>query len=233
MRFRYEKKYLLSNQAAETLKRRVSAVLSPDSHSGGVYTVHNLYLDDLNDSFYREKSRGSLIRDKYRARFYNGDLSFIRLERKHKEGELSYKESAALTEGQYHDLLAGRLDFTLDSPDPLLSALGTLHRLRGMRPAAAFTYRREAYVYPTGNVRVTFDSGIAEDELPKTAGGARGVLEVKYDHFLPSVISGLLSGVTLAQTEMSKYGYVREKGRLLYVGLPEGTLIQPLASRQP
>lgn len=232
MQYRYERKFFLSEQTADILKRRVKAVMRPDTHSGGAYTVHNLYLDDRYDSFYQQKLIGSLVRDKYRARFYNDDRSFIRLERKHKVGEMSYKESAPLTEDQYGALLLGRMDFTLESDHKVLQTLGTLHRLRGLRPTAVFTYWREAYVYDPGNVRVTFDSRIAELEIAGAAdgiGGTFGVLEVKYDRFLPPVISGLLSGLPLVQTEMSKYCFVREKGRSSYAGQTAGTHFQPVS----
>lgn len=209
MQYRHERKYILSPRSAELLRRRISAVMLPDSHSGGMYTVHNLYLDDQYDSFYREKLSGAMVRDKYRARFYNGDLSFIRMERKHKNGDLSYKQSAVLTEGQYASLLAGRVDFAPDEPDPLLREIGNLHRLRALRPAAVFSYQREAYVYAPGNVRVTFDSRIGTDEI--AGAGDSLIMELKYDQFLPDVIAVLLNGIPIARTEMSKYGYVRGK----------------------
>lgn len=209
MQYRHERKYVLNPRTAELLRRRVEAVMQPDPHNEGVYTVHNLYLDDQYDSFYHEKLCGCMVRDKYRARFYNGDLGFIRMERKHKNGELAYKESARLTKEQYADLLAGRVDFAPDDPSPVLREIASLHRLRSLRPAAVYSYKREAYIYGPGNVRVTFDSGIGTDEVH--GAGDSLILEVKYDRFLPSVIDGLLTGVPIARTEMSKYGYVRGK----------------------
>lgn len=230
MRYRYERKYFLSAQTADILRRRVAAVLHPDNHSGGAYTVNNLYLDDRYDSFYYDKLHGSLERDKYRARYYNNDMTFIRLERKHKHGELSYKESASLTVREYEALLACDFSFTLESENKLLQSLGMLHRLRVLRPAALFSYWREAYVYAPGNVRITFDSRIAENELSGAGDieGSFGVMEVKYDSFLPPIIAGLLSGVPITQTDMSKYCYVREKGRSLYVEQIARTLGQPI-----
>ena len=210
MHYRHEHKYIVSPYTAELLRRRVSAVMSPDVHSSdGVYTVHNLYLDDQYDSFYHEKLRGSLVRDKYRARFYNGDLAFIRMEHKHKHGDLACKETAVLTGEQYAALLSGRVEFAPDDPSALLREIAKLHRLRHLRPAAVFSYRREAYTYAPGNVRLTFDSRIGTDEV--AGAGDSLVLELKFDRFLPSVIAGLLDGVPIARTEMSKYGYVREK----------------------
>jgi len=191
--------------------------MRPDSHSGGIYQVHSLYLDDRYDTFYNEKALSGYSRDKYRARFYNDDLSFIRFENKHKEGELSYKDSLPMTQDEYHSIAAGDMEFVLRSEHPLWKKVAMLHRLRSLRPAALVTYTREAYIYAPGNVRVTFDSNIQFDKLTPRPDkgappGAGGMLEVKFDRFLPSVIKEMLDGQPLIQTAISKYGYVREGG---------------------
>jgi hypothetical protein len=219
MTYRSELKFFLNAHTAGILKRRVAAVMRPDSHSDGVYTVNNLYLDDQYDSFYREKLNNSLSRDKYRIRFYNGDLSFIRLENKHKDRELAYKRSVAMTEEEYRSIARGDLDFCLTSPHPLWQKVAMIHRLRRLRPAAAFSYTREAYVYEPANVRLTFDSRIRQDVMaPEPNQGAPpgegGMLEVKFDRFCPAVIQSLLHGLPLARTEMSKYAYSRERGSI-------------------
>ena len=217
MNYRNELKFFMNAHTAAVLRGRAAAVMRPDAHSGGIYVVNNLYLDDQYNSFYHDKAGNSFRRDKYRVRFYNGDLSFIRFERKHKDGELSYKESAVITEEEYHDMTKGDLSFALRSEHPLWQKAAVLHRLRRLRPSAAFSYTREAYVYGPGNVRVTFDSHIVQDVMtpePDRGGppGRGGMLEVKFDRFLPSVIKELLDGLPLARTEMSKYCYSRERG---------------------
>ena len=216
MQFRNELKFLMNAHTAAVLKYRISAVMKPDSHSDGVYQVNNLYLDDQYDTSYNEKIHNSYIRDKYRVRFYNNDLSFIRFENKHKEGELSYKTSVLMNEDEYQSISRGNMDFILHSTHPLLQKVAALHRLRRMRPAVAFSYTREAYVYQPGNIRVTFDSNLRSDTLipePYTGAppGAGGMLEVKFDRYLPSVIKEMLDGLLLIQTAMSKYNYSRER----------------------
>jgi len=206
----------MNTHTSAVLKNRVKAVMSPDSHSGGVYEVNNLYLDDRYDTCYNEKMLGSYIRDKYRVRFYNSDLSFIRFENKHKEGELSYKTSDIMTEDEYYNITQGKMNFFLNSENPLRQKVATLHRLRHMRVAAVFSYTREAYIYKPGNVRVTFDSNIRSDTLlpePYSGAppGAGGMMEVKFDSYLPSVIKEMLDGLQLIHTAMSKYCYSRER----------------------
>jgi len=216
MQFRNELKFFMNINTAEVLKHRVSMVMRPDIHSDGVYLVNNLYLDDQYDTCYNEKILNSYIRDKYRVRFYNNDMSFIRFENKHKEGDLSYKKSAIMTEDEYKSLSSGDMSFLLRSEQPLLKKVATLHRLRCMRPAVSFSYIREAYIYHPGNVRVTFDSNIRADTLvPEPYYGAPpgsgGMMEVKFDRFLPSIIKEMLDGLPLIQTSMSKYCYSRDR----------------------
>jgi hypothetical protein len=122
-----------------------------------------------------------------------------------------------MTEEEYRSLAAGDLAFVLRSEHPLWQKVAAIHRVRQLRPAAAFSYTREAYIYDPGNVRLTFDSNIRQDAMaPEPDGrappGEGGMLEVKFDRFFPSVIRDLLHGLPLARTEMSKYAYSRERG---------------------
>ena len=217
MQYRSELKFFMNIHTSNILKYRLRAIMVPDSHSGGVYTVNNLYLDDQYDTSYNDKVLNSYIRDKYRVRFYNNNLSLIRFENKHKEGEVSYKDSVIMTEDEYKDIAFGNMDFILRSDHPLWRKVATLHRLRQFRPTAAFSYTREAYRYLPGDVRVTFDSNIRLDALTPepykgSPPGSGGMLEVKYSRFLPTIIKEMLDGLPLIQTAMSKYCYSRDRG---------------------
>lgn len=93
-------------------------------------------------------------------------------------------------------------------------------RCQRLRPRLLVSYVREPYVYAPGNVRVTFDSQIrtslyGRGFLPGrisdvAASDSPGdvVLEVKYDAFLPEIISCLL------QTEGLRRGRVFKVRRL-------------------
>lgn len=201
--------------------------MKPDEN-GGSYIVNNLYLDDRYDSFYHGKYLGRLVRDKFRLRYYNGDQSFIRLERKHKEGHLSYKDTMTILKEQYQMLKSGDFSFILKEEAPLWQTLAMFHRLKGLRPTAIFSYKREAYVYQPGDVRLTFDSPpfSTKEEMPfcyeplaRNFGKEEYsplLLEVKYYRFLPEIIKRLLNGLPIAHTEMSKYCIVRRRGVLPY-----------------
>ena len=229
MRFRYEHKYLINAQTAALLQSRAAGIMEPDSYADdkGGYTVNNIYLDDRYDSFYLAKEMGQFQRDKYRIRYYNGDLSFIRLERKHKEGILNYKETLPITPEQLAQIKKGDLTFALTEPHPLWQKLATLHRLRHMQPRAIFSYRRETLTYKPATVRLTLDSPLFDSgeklHMPpfprkyvKFHSGRpyNLLLEVKYSGFLPEIIQQLLNGLPLVHTEMSKYSTAREQAYL-------------------
>ena len=111
-----------------------------------------------------------------------------------------------------------------DHPSELVRELYCKLRWQRLRPRVLVSYVREPYVYAPGNVRVTFDSQIrtslyargflpgeirdvAADDSP---GGA--VLEVKYDAFLPEIISCLLQTEGVRRGAFSKYGVCRRFG---------------------
>jgi hypothetical protein len=228
-RYRFEKKYLLNEHTAVLLRARVAAIMKPDEN-GGSYVISNMYLDDRVDSFYHANQQGKFSRDKYRLRYYNGDKSFIRLERKHKDGSVSYKDSMRITREQYQNMKEGKFEFLSKEEARLLQMLAMIYRLRGLRAAAIYSYRREAYVYEPNNVRITFDSPLfqTDDSITphihheplKMNWGHEPyfpmLLEVKYADFLPETIKRVLNGFPLAHTEMSKYAISRQRGCLPY-----------------
>jgi hypothetical protein len=173
-------------------------VLQRDVHGGsdGGYQVHNLYFDDMHRSAYAAKQTGAYIRDKYRIRYYNNDLSYIRLEHKHKKGELSAKQSSPISMEAYRELAEGGLPACFNGERPLLRRFCDLYRYQRLRPVVAFSYHREAFTHPAGNTRITLDSRVP---------GGQGVLELKYSLYLPCFIQEILSGLPLMQVEASKF----------------------------
>ena len=95
---------------------------------------------------------------------------------------------------------------------------------QGLRPRVLVSYVREPYVFPAGNVRVTFDSRIrttlfhreflTEQVSDISATDAPGdmILEVKYDAFLPELIQDLIQVPGIRQQAFSKYGACRRFG---------------------
>jgi hypothetical protein len=210
-KYRHERKYFLNKETAYMLQQRISYVLSPDDNGpDGKYHISSLYFDDnYNTSFY-EKQNGILKRDKFRLRFYNGSMDKIRLEIKHKHGERVCKESADITPPQYEMMCDGDYNFMAIKKNPVLKQFYVSHVLKHMRPVVMVDYDRQAYIYPAGRVRVTFDTDIRA----KTHTGSYSfpvvpnentILEIKYDAFIPSHIAGLLSGIPFTQLAISKF----------------------------
>ncbi|MDR2570882.1 MAG: polyphosphate polymerase domain-containing protein [Oscillospiraceae bacterium] len=226
-KYRYEKKYLLDINAAVILRQRVSHVLKADGSAPfGKYRVSSLYFDDIYSSAFYEKRKGVLKRDKFRARYYNESLSTIRLERKHKHGENIYKESALITPDQYQMMCRGEYDFLREDTFSVFDKFYSAHIIKRMHPVIMVEYNRQAFIHPAGNVRLTFDS-----DLTASAPAASNkfsilpheyvILEVKYDHFLPSYINGLLTGVPFTQQlPLSKFIMGEQALRGNYVNIP-------------
>jgi hypothetical protein len=91
-----------------------------------------------------------------------------------------------------------------------------------LRPKTIVDYQREAYVYRSGNVRVTLDKNIRtglfstdlfNPDLPTVLSGKETfLLEVKYDSFLPEVIASIIQLDGRRQTAFSKYAASRIYG---------------------
>ena len=152
-------------------------------------------------------------------RFYDLKDDFFRLERKDTVGNLKQKASAPMSGSQVTDLLEGR-GFPADGADDLLNEAYMLQIGEGLRPVTIVDYRRTAFTYPAGNIRITFDKDISCgmdpcDLLSKDAvlipvlPYGMHVLEVKYDGILPGYIAKLLDLGNLARTSFSKYVYAR------------------------
>lgn len=88
MIYRNEVKHEINAGDKAAIIANLRAVASPDPHVGkdGRYLIRSLYFDNLYDKALREKIDGVNEREKFRIRYYNGDTSFIQLEKKVKRG---------------------------------------------------------------------------------------------------------------------------------------------------
>lgn len=219
-KFRHEYKHSINPADMATLRMRLSAVMRHDSFTvGGKYFIRSLYFDNIFDKALLEKLNGVNRREKFRIRYYNGDTSFIRLEKKSKFGGFSSKLSAPLTYEQA-DLLAQGIPVR-DSKNELINELAFKMDTQLLKPKTIVDYIREAFVYPAGNVRVTLDydirTGMDSTELldPNSVTVPSGediILEVKWDEYLPSAIEQSVQLGSRQTSSFSKYAACRIYG---------------------
>lgn len=190
-----------------------------DAHGErGSYRIRSLYFDDYQKSALRENESGVDNRKKFRIRAYDNIGERISLEIKYKRWGKTHKDSCLITPQLCTKLLNGeRIPFEKGQPAPL-NLLYTEMETKHLRPRVIIEYERTAFVYPAGNVRVTFDRNIAfsdrigdfmQDSIPLTPvqGKGRHVLEVKYDELLPDFIAQTLELNALERTSFSKFYY--------------------------
>lgn len=222
-KYRHELKFSVSKADYLAIRSRVRTVMKSDPHTdeNGLYTIRSIYFDNPDDKALKEKLNGIQMREKFRIRYYNDDFSFITLEKKIKHNNLCMKLDADITEGECRDILKGRTEHINGHPNMLVRELAEKMKTRQLCPRVLVSYVREPYIYAAGNVRVTFDSQIRtslfhreflEQKVQDISAVQDMILEVKYDEYLPDIISCLIQTEGIRQQAFSKYGVCRRFG---------------------
>ena len=220
MQFRHEVKHEINCHDMLILRQRLRAVMKPDSHAvDGRYEIRSLYFDNLDDKALREKTDGVNIREKYRIRLYNNDSSVIHLERKFKHGSLGFKDSAALTPEQAQAIADGDVEWMSRSDNAVILGFYTRIKNEGLAAKVIVDYTREPFVFGPGNVRVTLDYNLRTgmnctdflnpDCVTIPVRDAVGILEVKWDNFLPDVVRDAVQLDGRRGSAFSKYASSR------------------------
>lgn len=204
------------------LRIKAESLMHRDLHAGpeGTYLIRSAYFDNVHDSCLLDSMYGTDPRSKFRIRYYDNDITRISLEKKSKCRGMTLKESCLIQLDECRAFLNG------DNPQIEPNMSEEKRRLlteiveRGLHPRCIVTYERIPYVYPGGNVRVTFDRKITSSK--DVASFLRGVyherpilpvgnsiLEVKWDEVLPQFIKDGLSLENLQWTAFSKYYFCR------------------------
>lgn len=222
LKLRHELKHNINQQDDLVITSRLRKLFDHDPNAGshGSYRVSSLYFDTPYDRALRQKIDGVNLREKFRLRYYGEDISFIRLEKKFKINGMCGKHSVKVTEQQVRKILNGDIEFLLHSEHPLLIELYSKMKGQLLEPKTVVTYDREAFIYGPGNVRVTIDrnlrSGLDNTNFlnpklfhaPVSEGLA--VLEVKYDEFLPEVVTMAVQLPNRQASSYSKYAVCRK-----------------------
>ena len=215
--FRHELKYIISYLEKDVIVRRLQTILQSDEHAtNGSYFIRSLYFDDWWESAYKEKQIGCASRKKYRIRTYNYSDTVIRLERKRKEGSYILKESAQLTREEAEQLMKEDYRFLLKRNEQVCRDFYVECVSNLMRPKVIVDYEREPFVYPYGDVRITFDTGVRagmmefdifDKSLPtaEVLEPEKLIMEVKFTEYLPNIIREILPPENSEYTAASKY----------------------------
>ena len=181
VQWRHEWKYELDLSQAAAIRSRIQAVMEPDTNAGesGRYLIRSLYFDNWSGGALHRNLAGVSPREKFRFRFYNGDTSFIRLEKKVKRNNLGTKYEERVSQAEVRRILFGHTSWLPGGQQdgegerirgrsmkeeerealehPLLLELYSKMRMSNLVPMVIVEYMREPFCFDAGNVRVTFD----------------------------------------------------------------------------
>ncbi len=223
MRFRHEWKHEINGADLLILRQRLRLIMQRDANAeNGSYWIRSLYFDNDRDKVLLEKINGVNHREKFRIRYYNGNVSFCRLEKKSKINGLCQKESCPLTAAQIQQLLGRENNWMTQSEHALCRELAYKIRGQGLHPKTIIDYIREPFVFPVGHVRVTLDHHIRTsghcaaflqpDCVTLPVAGNPVILEVKWDEFLPDIIRDAVQLTGRHTSPFSKYAAGRIYG---------------------
>lgn len=218
MRYRHEYKYMIEARQEAILLVKTAGLIPRDIHvdSSGGYTIRSLYFDDRYDSCLKDNLYGADPRSKYRIRYYGHDLSHISLEKKTKYRMMTLKETCLITKEECEIFLKGEVPILDVDDSEIKKKLFTEVQTKGLIPKTIVTYHRVPFVYPGGNVRITFDQRLSSShEVDKFLEGnymtrpvfplGQSLMEVKWDEVLPKHIKEVLKLEDLRWTAFSKY----------------------------
>ena len=222
MEFRNEVKHYINMTDYFLVRNRLKHVADHDSFANhdGEYIIRSIYFDNYYDKALQEKLLGINNRSKFRIRLYNNDTNFIKLEKKTKVKNLTNKVSANITKDECQNIINGDWQFLIESEKPLFHELYAAMKNDILRPKTIVEYTREAYIYTPGNVRITFDKNLktgivstdflnADIPTIKAMDNNNIIMEVKFDEFLPEIITNLIQTNERRSSAICKYALCR------------------------
>lgn len=216
-RNRYEIKYVIHRRTAQAFLARASRWMRHDPHLEGRrhYRVRSLYFDTADLRHYRDIVDGHCIKRKLRLRGYDaaGERGFFEVKTRRYRSVEKTRAPASLPEALdlVHDPFASALGRALGA------ATAEIAR-RPHLPILTVTYDRIALVDLLGSsLRVTLDENVrcggpdlfsrpvGIDDLRVLPPGLH-VLELKFDHRIPTWLSQTVADLELFARAYSKYG---------------------------
>lgn len=178
--------------------------------------IRSLYFDNIFDKAFHEKEAGILNRKKYRLRLYNLDTNKVKFEIKNKTNNQISKDTAFISRDDAIEVQNENYEVLLKYNNPVLNKVYGEFKREPYKPVAVIDYTREAFMFPLNNIRITFDKNLqaTSENLDIFSDNhfmkpllKRGVLvmEVKYNHFLPSWIKKLIQVPRFERSAISKF----------------------------
>ena len=222
---RKELKHAISKTEYYVMRHKLLHVMKTDPNAGpdGKYFIRSTYFDNFDNKILNEKKEGYLNRDKYRVRIYGLRDNLVNLERKSKRNNLTFKSKCTISRQEYERMRIGDIQWMEDDKRELIRDLYSEMMNHQIKPQTVVDYEREAFIYPYGNVRVTFDMKV-QSSLQNTDMFQKHlpmvdvlepelvILEVKYDEYIPEIIKFLLQLSDTRQEAYSKYQLSRMYG---------------------
>lgn len=221
---RREEKYVMKLTEASYFSDNFSKLLMNDKYScNGAYCVRSLYFDTADDKDFHDKITEQNCRRKIRLRIYDPGDQTAKLEMKQKENIYQKKRSLTVSRLDACALIEGNHSVLLKYPEPFAAELFAVMSTECYRPKTIIEYRRRAFMAKENNIRITFDSQIQATESSVDLFSAhlplypvmdlgQVVMEVKYDKFMLSYISDIISRVEKRSVSSSKYCMGRSVG---------------------
>jgi SPX domain protein involved in polyphosphate accumulation len=215
--YRNEFKFFINAHQKNMMANKLSKICQRDPFSDpeGGYLISSLYFDDYNQSAFFDKVSGIKDRKKFRIRVYNYQPDVIKLERKIKRDTVTEKSHVQISKEEYDSLVRGDVSFLGHKDDAVAKDFYLYYRTKNLRPRVVVEYRREAFIYEYGDVRITFDSflraGVFQKDLFSDGYMISAIphdqiiLEVKYTGYFPDVIRNIIQIENLQWQSNSKY----------------------------
>jgi SPX domain protein involved in polyphosphate accumulation len=216
---RSEKKYLLSTDQYERVRREIERYMKPDAFFESM--INNVYFDTKDDDLIIESLESPDYKYKVRVRSY-GDpakAQHVFFEIKSKLDGTVYKRRAKLTLDEYERYLRGDLEVR----GQVMRELDYLFTHKALLPKIVISYMRHAYTAcdEASDLRITFDSALRSrtHQLSITAplGGEEYfdtptyIMEVKTRMGMPLWLTHLLGVQQVYPVSFSKYGKIYQK----------------------
>lgn len=215
--YRNELKFLINAHQKRIMASKLSEICQRDSFSDadGGYLISSLYFDDYNQSGIVDKFSGISDRKKFRIRVYNNQPNIIKLERKIKRNKVTEKSHIQISKEEYYSLVNGDASFLNHNDENVARDFYLNYQTKYLRPRVVVEYRREAFIYQYGDVRITFDCFLKAGVFQKDLFSNRYmipavpqdqiILEVKYTGYFPDVIRNIIQINSIQWQSFSKY----------------------------